>query len=252
MPPAPAHGGPWWSPFARVGEAAIVHVDIAPHPGHEAAALARLDDEERSRWNGFRHEGRRREFVLCRAALRAVLCDRLGCTSGELAFRASARGKPIALLRGAPARISFSVSHSGRHGLIAVARAGRLGVDVEERFDRGGLDALVAAVLTAGERAEVEAAAGGGRTRTFYRLWTVKEALVKALGEGVHRDMAGFEVPPALRRGVTSAEFRFPHLPAVTWHVEDIGDERFAAALAHERDPEASATARGGPAPDER
>ena len=229
--------GEWWSAFGERGEATVVHVDLVPHAGREAAALAWLDEAERARWNGFRHAGRRREFALCRSALRAVLCAWLGCPNRELSFRGSERGKPRALRRGAPAPVSFSVSHSGRHGLLAVARAGRLGVDVEELAPRRDLDALIAAVLTPGERAEVQAMAGPLRVRAFYRLWTVKEALVKALGEGVHRDMAGFEVPPALRRGVTTAEFRFPHLPAATWWLEDLGNEQFAAALAHEREP---------------
>ena len=221
--------------FRERGEAAVFHVDLTPHTDREAAALGWLDEEERSRFNRARHAGRRREIALCRAALRAVLCRRLGCPNGELAFRESERGKPFALLRGAPAPVSFSVSHSGAHGLVAVARAGRLGVDVEEFNPRRDFDALIATVLSPGERAEVESASGASRHRLFYRLWTVKEALVKALGEGVHRDLAAFEVPAAMRRGVTTAEFRFPHLPAVSWRVEDLGTARFAAALAHER-----------------
>lgn len=224
----------WWSTFRRAGGATVVHVDLAPHAVREAAALNRLDEGERTRWNRFRHAGRRREFALCRAALRSVLCVRLGCTNGELGFEQSERGKPRAVLRGAPAPVSFSVSHSGAHGLLAIAREGRIGVDVEERFARRDLDALIAAVFTADERTEVEAAAGGHRSRAFYRLWTIKEALVKAVGEGVHRDMAGFEVPPAVRRGVRACEFRFAHLPAVAWRVEDLGNEDFAAAVAHE------------------
>ena len=227
--------GDGWSMLRERGETAIYHVDLAPHAAREAAALGWLDAAERSRRDRARHAGRRREFALCRAALRSVLCARLGCTNRELAFRESERGKPDALLCGAPAPIRFSVSHCGRHGLVAVAREGRIGVDVEERTPRRDLDALIAAVLAPAERAEVEAAAGPRRTWMFYRLWTIKEALVKALGEGLHRAPASFEAPPALRRGGIAAEFRFPHLPAVTWRVEDLGNERFAAAVAHER-----------------
>ena len=230
--------GEWWSMLRKRGETAIYHVDLAPHAAREAAALGWLDAAERSRRDRARHAGRRREFALCRAALRSVLCARLDCTNHELAFRESGRGKPDALLRGVPAPIHFSVSHCGRHGLIALAREGRIGVDVEERIPRRDLDALIAAVLAPAERAEVEAADGPRRTRMFYRLWTVKEALVKALGEGLHRHPASLEVPPALRRGGIAAEFRFPHQSAVTWWVEDLGNERFAAAVAHERNRE--------------
>ena len=226
---------PWWHPFRRAGGVDVVHADLTPDAAREAAALAWLDEGERSRRERFRHDGRRRQYTLCRAALRAILCDRLECGNEELSFVESERGKPHALLHGAPAPVSSSVSHSGVHGLLAVARDGRLGVDVEERVPRRDLDALMEAVLTPEERAEIVAAGAGERIGRFYGLWTIKEALVKALGTGLQLDLAGFEAPPAMRRGVTTAEFRFPYLPEVTWRVENLGNERFAAAVAHER-----------------
>ena len=181
-----------------------------------------------------------------RSALRAALCARLDCANGQLSFRDTERGKPIARLRGGPAPESFSVSHSGRHGLLAFARGGRIGVDVEERVARRDLDALIAAVLTPDERAELASSGGGERNARFFTLWTIKEALLKALGTGLQLDVAGFEVPPAMRRGVTTGEFRFPHLPAVAWRVENLGNEHFAAALAHERPSEPGAHPGGG------
>ena len=233
----------WWCPFARAGDAGVVHVDATPHPAREAAALAWLSGDERSRRERFRHAGRRRQYTLCRAALRAILCGRLGCANEALSFGEEGRGKPVARLSGNPAPVSFSVSHSGVHGLIAVAMAGRLGVDVEERVPRRDLDALIEAVLTPDERVAIEAAGAGERLGRFYGLWTIKEALVKALGTGLQLDLAGFAVPAAMRRGVTTGEFRFPHLPAVTWRVENLGNEHFAAAVAHERDPEPATAA---------
>ena len=108
-------------------------------------------------------------------------------------------------------------------------------MDVEERGARRDLDALIAAVLTRVERAELASSSGGDRIGRFLSLWTIKEALLKALGTGLQLDMAGFEVPPAMRRGMTAGVFRFPHLPAVAWRIENLGNEHFAAALAHER-----------------
>ena len=241
----------WWRLFRRAGDADVVHVDLAPRPDREAEALAWLDGEERARRNRFRHEGRRRQYTLCRGALRAVLCSRLGCANDELSFGESERGKPRAVLRGAPAPVSFNISHSGGHGLLAVASGGRIGVDVEERALQRDLGALASVVFTPDEQAELAEAGGFRRTRLFYRLWTIKEALIKALGTGFQLDPAGFEVPPAMRRGVTAGDFRFPHLPAVAWRVENLGNEHFAAALAHERDP-APGAARTGSAAVER
>ena len=224
----------WWRAFRTVGDAEVLYVRLAPHARNEAAAAALLDDAERRRADRFLYPGPRRRFILLRAALRSLLCDRLGCRNDALAFRAAEHGKPYAVAHGEPASLQFNVSDSGVHGLIAVAPAGRLGIDVEERSDKRDLDGLSETVFGLDEQAVVGAAAGGQRTETFYRLWTVKEALLKALGTGLYLDVSGFQAPAALLRGETSAEFRFPHLPDVAWRVEDLGTGDFAAAVAHE------------------
>ena len=117
----------WWRPFRTVGHAAVLHVDLTAHADREAEAWAWLDEEEQGRWQRYQHDGSRRRFALCRAALRAVLCSQLDCRNEQLAFGASDRGKPYAVVQGQPAPVSFNVSHSGAHGLIAVAATGRLG-----------------------------------------------------------------------------------------------------------------------------
>ena len=206
--------------------------------------MLRLDNSEWERWRKFEHAGARRRFVLCRAALRAILCEELRCDNERLTFGELRHGKPFALVDGTPAQISFNVSHGGKHGLIAVAPKGRLGVDVEERVPRRELDGLVSSVLGPGEQGELASANGDRKLRQFYHLWTIKEALLKALGTGISLDMTGFEVPPALRQGAACATFRFPHMPDVRWRLEDLGNEDFAAAIAHEMGPDS------GPGPD--
>ena len=225
---------PWWRPLAMRGAVTVLHVDLAPDEARESAALAALDEDERARWRAFEYSGPRRQFALCRAALRAVLSERLGCGNRELAFGTSEHGKPFAVVRGRPAPISFNVSHGGGHGLIAVSPAGRLGVDVEERVPHKRFDLLAAATFAEAERAEYEAARGAERSRLFFRLWTIKEALLKAHGDGFLLDATAFEVPRGMRAGQAGGAVRLPWEPGVVWRLEDLGDERFAAALAHE------------------
>ncbi len=138
------------------------------------------------------------------------------------------------MVDGTPAAISFNVSHGGRHGLIAVAPSGRLGVDVEERAARRDLDGLIGTAFAPNERADLAALRGSRKLHAFYRVWTMKEALLKALGTGLSRDMSGFEIPTPLRRGMTTETFRFPWMPEVGWRLLDLGTDDFAAAIAHE------------------
>ena len=173
---------------------------------------------------------------MCRAGLRVVLCEGLGCENGELAFRTLEHGKPIAVLKGKAAPISFNLSHSGGHGLIALADGGRVGVDVEERCGRRDLDLIAESVFTEGERADLGAVEGVERLRLFYRFWTIKEAFIKALGTGLSLSPARFDVPSGMRRGGDRGMFEFPETATGRWRCQDLGDDRFAAAVAYELD----------------
>ena len=225
---------PWWKPLRSMGDVSVTHVDLSPRAdGQEASALEWLDESERSRTRKFVNSSARRRYVLCRAATRALLCRRLDCANERLEFGESRYGKPFAILDRKPAPISFNVSHSSANGLVAVASEGRVGVDIEERVAPRDLDSLIGYILAPEEQAELALESGAGKVRLFFKLWTIKEALLKALGTGFYLDMAKFEVPLSIREG-SAGIFRFPHISDVRWQVEYWGDEDYAAAVAHE------------------
>ena len=223
----------WWKPLWASGSVSVVLVDLKPDPARESFALTWLDEIELSRHEKYLPEPRRR-FLLCRAALRAILGGRLGCPNRRLSFEDSVYGKPFARIDGSPAPVSFNVSHSGNYGIIAIAPAGRLGVDVEAIVPHRHLKSLIEAVMGPEERAELDALPERERPCRFYRLWTCKEALIKALGTGFSTDISRFQVPANFRWGEGNSIFRFPHLPSVAWQLQDLSGEGFAAALACE------------------
>ena len=227
--------GSWWRLYRRLGDASVFHVDLRPNADHEADSLAWLDATERWRLQRFQIPGPGRRYALCRAALRAVLAARLGCHNERITSDTKdAHGKPSALVDGVPAPISFNVSHSGDHGLIAVRPLGGLGIDVEQREPRRHMNRLIDTVFTDTEQAALATVEGKDRTDLFLDFWTMKEALVKALGTGLSTNPATFEIPPQMQRGMKRGAFRFPDLPAVTWHLDNIGNEAYAAAVARE------------------
>ena len=224
----------WYSPLKIVDTAAVAHVDLRENAACESAAIGWLNGDERERSRRFVYDGPRRRFALCRAALRAILCNRLDCENERLEFEAAEHGKPVALVDGMPVSVSFNVSHSGEHGLIAVAPEGRLGVDVEERVAHRNMDLLIDGVFGPSEQAELASTLDSDKLHLFFRLWTVKEAMIKALGTGFALDPSTFEVPREMFSGELKFTMRLPQAPEVNWQVEDLGNERFAAAIAHE------------------
>ena len=193
-----------------------------------------LCEQEVERAARFHYDGPRRRYILLRGALRSMLCDRLQCQNSDLFFESAEHGKPFAVVKGTFADIQFNVSDSGAHGLIAIAPQGRIGIDAEERSIRRDLDGLSDTVFGREERITVVSAKGAQKAERFYRLWTMKEALVKALGTGLYLDVSGFQIPLKLLRGESAAVFQFPHLVETRWWVEDLSTDDFAAAIAHE------------------
>ena len=232
---------PWWETLKTAGDVSVFRVDLDEDPARESTALAWLDEAEHHRRRGFAYAGPRRQFTLCRAALRALLTSHLGCGNDQLSFETTQHGKPFAQIEGEPVPVAFNVSHGGRHGLIALASQGRVGVDVEERTERRRLDLLVDTTFGPAERDELAALDDPDRLRLFFRLWTMKEALLKAHGAGLLLDPTAFEIPPEVRSGHTGGTVELPQLRGVTWRVEDLGSDQYAAAVAYELNTEATA-----------
>lgn len=228
----------WWRPFRTIDDISVLHVDLTPDTGREESALACLNQEEQSRCSKYWHPAPRRRFALCRAALRSLVSSQLGCRNEQLAFEVNSYEKPFAVVQGAPAPISFNVSHSGNHGLIAFAPQGRLGVDIEQRVPRADMDGLIETVFGPDERADLAAAHSERKVHLFFSFWTMKEALIKALGMGLYTDISAFQVPSEMRCGETTGVFRFPGATTDLWHLENLGNEDFAAAIAYEASPD--------------
>ena len=235
----------WWSLFRvidGIDGINVIHVDLSPDPDREKEAAAWLDRAETERLRRFRIARPRREFALCRAALRANLCNLLVCANDRLSFGFHEHGKPFALVDGREVPLGFNVSHSAPHGLIAFASRGRplgrIGVDAETFRPDRDFDGIAGTVFGPDERGALAAAWGNDKVRLFYRLWTLKEALIKALGTGFSLSPSGFEIPSDMLDGVDSGTFRFPHEPVDTWRLACLGDSGFAAAIAYEFDPD--------------
>jgi 4'-phosphopantetheinyl transferase len=127
----------------------------------------------------------RRRRILSRGALRTALAAYLGVAPASLVFTYDRCGKPqLAGPVKAARDIRFSVTRSGDCCFVAVARTD-VGVDVERLEWRPDLDALAARYFAPEEALSISRVDGDSKVRAFFRYWTCKEALVKAMGGGL-------------------------------------------------------------------
>jgi len=192
------------APPERTAQAALG----GPGRGADAAGgqcdvyLARLDqlrpwhdglltEAELERAGRFRFPADRGRFVLGTALLRSAVAERTG--SAPAAVRLDRRcdqcGEPHGRPRLPGTGLHASISHSGDIIMVALTSVGPVGVDVEE-IKRLDYESLEASVCTPIERAQVRSAAD------FYVLWTRKEAVLKATGDGLRTPMTAVAVSP--------------------------------------------------------
>jgi 4'-phosphopantetheinyl transferase len=164
-------------------------LDQAP----EDELVAALDAAEQARAARLVHEVHRRRYLAAHAALRVLLGDATGEAPDQLQFGDDAHGKPQ--LRH-PAGWQFNLSHSEDLALIAIhAGATPIGVDVEVIRPVEDALALARRHYTSDEQAAVAAAADDAARRiAFLRVWTRKEACLKAVGLGLRLAPSSFEV----------------------------------------------------------
>ncbi|MET7619637.1 4'-phosphopantetheinyl transferase superfamily protein [Streptomyces sp. NPDC005408] len=156
-------------------DAWYVGVDQVP----ESLAVL-LDERDRARRRRIARPADRSRFLAAWVLARLVLGQRLGRDPAALSFDRTcahcddpAHGKPVVATAGP--RPDFSLAHSG--GLAVVVVSDRaVGVDVEDATAR---EQPLAPALTARERADCRG------YPDFARLWTRKEALLKAVGKGL-------------------------------------------------------------------
>lgn len=224
----------WCHSYAYEGEVALVHVDLTNNPQHEIAAHDLLDSEERQRANRFESRDARRNFILCRSALRVNLCSELQCKNRELSFTSVRNERPRAFVRGSEISYGFNVSHTSGHGLLAFTSKGRIGVDIENWNVRHDIDGEIRKVFSPSEQRRLKLEQSNRKLETFLLLWTLKEAFIKAIGEGFRADTTAFTIPDQLLDGEKRAVARFDSLSNAKWELVTYKDNKFVAAFAHE------------------
>jgi 4'-phosphopantetheinyl transferase len=197
-----------------------VHLWVAnldPASGAFPARFAATTDAERERASRFHRRDDGDRYLAAHGALRLLLASYLTCDPLGLRFAVNENGKPF--LDGQ--RVQFNLSHSGDLALIAVAWSRQVGVDVEQVRPMSDLESVAARVCTPVELATLAGLARPERERAFFAMWTRKEALAKATGEGI-----GAIVRDA-RHAVGEEQDR--------WTVTEVGDlAGYAASVAAE------------------
>lgn len=188
-------GGASWPATAafpeRPGRALhLWRIDLTT-PTEEGGASTPLSSDERERAAKFRSAPARERFERSRIALRRILSAYVGVAPAALAFEYGEAGKPRLRTGGSnpDPQLSFNISHSGDLALCAVAETGEVGVDIESLRPLSDVARLARRHFSPAELQSLPTSTTDETLSGFFRIWTRKEAMLKAAGFGLSRPL---------------------------------------------------------------
>ena len=204
---------PSWSPGPSAPHLAAgeVHVWLASLSVRAAALstyLATLRDDERERAARYHFNRDRDAYIAGRGILRELLGRYFSQQPSDIKISYSDYGKPYVV--GASTR--FNLAHAGGLALFAFAQDTAVGVDLEQERELDDALAIAKRFFSPVEWESLAALPSVEQRAAFFRIWSRKEAFIKAVGQGLSYPLDSFEVTAAedetrlLRVGDDSAE----------------------------------------------
>ncbi len=164
-------------------------------PAEDVAELSRvLSPGERARVAAMRSSTLARRATVRLARRRQVLAQRYDVEARDLVIESGSAGRPVVV---APVAgdLEWSTSHCGGLGVMALAERRRVGVDVEALSELPSTGDLTGWVASPPEAGRITAMAPSSRPAAYLRLWTRKEAYLKATGQGIGAGLTQVTVP---------------------------------------------------------
>jgi 4'-phosphopantetheinyl transferase len=194
-----------------------------------------LAPDEARRAERFHFETDRASFIVARGMLRTILAAYLKLHPAQLKFACNAYGKPALGGPEAASGLRFNLAHTSGLALYAVTRNREIGIDVECLRADFASDAIADSFFSPAESARLRAIPQEQRTASFFNCWTLKEAYIKARGEGLSIPLESFDV--SFVPGEQRAALNVHEDPSETerWSLQSLMPaEGYAAAIAVE------------------
>ena len=143
--------------------------------------LSILSEEELRKADYFKFKEARNQYITSQGLLRIILANYLGITPEKVKIERQPKGKPYSLN---DKSLFFNISNSVGMCVLAFSRESEVGIDIERKRLLEDIQDLINKNFTTSEIRFITRNSEETLER-FFRFWTIKEAYLKAIGEGM-------------------------------------------------------------------
>lgn len=181
-----------------------------------------LSSDELARAGRFYFEKDQRRYISTRGMLRRILSAYLGQRPEQLTFDYNSYGKPALVEETDNNTLNFNLSHSDGIALYAVTCGRNIGIDIERIRDDLSFWQIARRFFSEGEISSLEKIPESQRRELFFQLWTRKEALLKASGEGISLPMEQLDVSAQCGGDWSPVQISTDNRQAQNWYGKDL------------------------------
>lgn len=149
-----------------------------------------LSKQELSEYESFGIQERRNQYLISRWLSKSLLGSLLGISAIDVSTTKGPLGKPYLEDKLNSLKIDFNISHTKEITLVGIAHQMQIGVDVEKIVEKKKSNDLAGRFFMPSEaKWQAEGSSAQEQVSRFFRIWSMKEAVIKAIGGGVFQNI---------------------------------------------------------------
>lgn len=176
-----------------------------------------LSKDEQDRALKFYFEKDQKTYIFSRGILRLILGQYIGISPKTINLKYSSYGKPFIDPLQNKNQLYFNISHTRQHILYAFTKNTEIGIDIEYLKSDIDYQSVAKNVFSTYEYQTITKAPLEKQCVLFYKIWTSKEAFLKAIGLGLSYPLSDFDVCVAENQTIKIRDIKYSSKEAKQW-----------------------------------
>jgi 4'-phosphopantetheinyl transferase len=165
-------------------------------------------------------------YAYYRGLLKLILSKYLSLQPENIIINVTKKGKPFIK----DSDIKFNISHKEDFAVVAITKNSEIGIDVENIDNNINYLRLIERFFTEEEKETFKELRPTSQRTLFFRIWTMKEAFVKALGQDIVKFFNKFSVKFS-ENGILGVKFKGDPFKYHWWFQNKIIFDKYACSV---------------------